>query len=432
MVRRLEIGEQLSEITLNELYMWVQIYDLPVGFNSEYILKSIGNHIGRYLKSDAKNFQSTWRQFLRIKVALKVHKPLKVQMRIKKQGGDWMWVKFKYERLPSFCFYCGIIGHSEKFCEALYDNAGSTEKGKYDASIRAPMRNQITGGRNQWLRNAEGGKLGWTTTEEGGEEDSMIGANGKRLSTKSGIGSKAGEKEGMVTESVNVGNVKDKTGEKNKEINLFSTMERENKSMEVGNSGLLLLDPKRRRTEELNTNRPRNPISPGDAEMLDTQIDKGLGLPWKVRFLADLVRQERPVIIFLCETLSSKDKMEFIRCKLGFDGLFVVESQGRSGGLAMLWKEQDQAKVISYSQNHIDVEVRVEGLGLWRLTGFYGEPNRNQRSRTWNLLRNLSRDSNLPWCVIAEVVENWCDNLFELERLSVRQSIRARKTIKMN
>ncbi|KAL8099693.1 hypothetical protein AgCh_032093 [Apium graveolens] len=27
---------------------------------------------------------------------------------------------------------------------------------------------------------------------------------------------------------------------------------------------------------------------------------------------------------------------------------------------------------------------------------------------------------------------NWCDNLFELERLSVRQSIRARKTIKMN
>ncbi|XP_074374810.1 uncharacterized protein LOC141715234 [Apium graveolens] len=38
-----------------------------------------------------------------------------------------------------------------------------------------------------------------------------------------------------------------------------------------------------------------------------------------------------------------------------------------------------------------------------RLTGFYGEPNRNQRKRTWELLRNLSRDSNLPWCVIGDI-----------------------------
>lgn len=100
-----------------------------------------------------------------------------------------------------------------------------------------------------------------------------------------------------------------------------------------------------------------------------------LGLPWNIRFLADLVRQERPVFVFLCETLSRKGKLEFIQNKLGFEGLFVVEPQGRSGGLAMLWKEQDQAKVRSFSQNHIDVDVKVDGLGSWRLTGIYGEPN---------------------------------------------------------
>ena len=104
LVKRLEVGEQLSDIKLQELYMWIQVYDLPVGFNSESILKSIGNYVGRFLQSDPKNFQGVWKQFLRIKVAINVHKPLKNQMRIKKPKGDWMWIKFKYERLPSYVF----------------------------------------------------------------------------------------------------------------------------------------------------------------------------------------------------------------------------------------------------------------------------------------------------------------------------------------
>lgn len=75
--------------------------------------------------------------------------------------------------------------------------------------------------------------------------------------------------------------------------------------------------------------------------------------------------------------MSRKDKMEFIRCKLGYEGLFVVEPQGRSGGLAMPRKEQDQAKILSFSHHHIDVETNVEGRDVWRLTVLYGEPNRS-------------------------------------------------------
>ncbi|XP_074337686.1 uncharacterized protein LOC141674885 [Apium graveolens] len=68
----------------------------------------------------------------------------------------------------------------------------------------------------------------------------------------------------------------------------------------------------------------------------------------------------------------------------------------------MLWKEQDQARVRSFSQNHIDIEARVDGFGCWHLTGIYGEPNRNYRRKTWDLLRILSRDSNLPWCLVGD------------------------------
>lgn len=120
-------------------------------------------------------------------------------------------------------------------------------------------------------------------------------------------------------------------------------------------------------------------------------------------FLTDVIRQKKPTFIFLCETVGRRSKMEWIQRRLGYEGLFVVEPIGRSGGLALLWKEKEHATLISYSKNHIDVSVSVEDMQKWRLTGFYGEPKRAQRRQTWDLLRNLSRDANLPWCVIGDL-----------------------------
>ncbi|XP_074356168.1 uncharacterized protein LOC141695859 [Apium graveolens] len=61
--------------------------------------------------------------------------------------------------------------------------------------------------------------------------------------------------------------------------------------------------------------------------------------------------------------------MEEVRNKLDFQGLLVVEAQGRSGCLALLWKESDQVKLLSFSNYHIDVEVNIQGMNPWRLTG---------------------------------------------------------------
>lgn len=116
------------------------MFDLPIGYNSEFILKSIGNYVGKFLESDQRNFQGMYRNFLRIKVAIDCFRPLKSKMRIKKVGGDSLWIQFKYERLPSFCFYCGIIGHTEKFCELMFDNTHGQIIRKYDSSLRAQPR----------------------------------------------------------------------------------------------------------------------------------------------------------------------------------------------------------------------------------------------------------------------------------------------------
>lgn len=49
-------------------------------------------------------------------------------MKIKKEGGNWTWVNFKYERLSILCFVCEILGHMERECNVTYANLGKEIK----------------------------------------------------------------------------------------------------------------------------------------------------------------------------------------------------------------------------------------------------------------------------------------------------------------
>lgn len=59
-----------------------------------------------------------------------------------------------------------------------------------------------------------------------------------------------------------------------------------------------------------------------------------------------------------------------------------MDFHGRSGGLVLLWKNQRNVTLLSFSKNHINVVVHVAGFGGWPLMGVYGEPLRSARHRT--------------------------------------------------
>lgn len=91
--------------------------------------------------------------------------------------------------------------------------------------------------------------------------------------------------------------------------------------------------------------------------------------------LKDLVRSHKLNIVFLCETLVMGRKIKEVRAKLGYEGTFTVDRVGRSDGLALLWRKTLDCTILSYSKNHIDVEVQMEGRQKWRLTGYYKIPD---------------------------------------------------------
>ncbi|KAK3221477.1 hypothetical protein Dsin_008502 [Dipteronia sinensis] len=105
------------------------------------------------------------------------------------------------------------------------------------------------------------------------------------------------------------------------------------------------------------------------------------------------------------ETKSNRSWMEKIRVKLGFVGKLVVECEGKSGGLCLMWTDRVDISLISYSRFHIDVRVSSYGDSDWRFTGFCGHPEADQRRHAWSILKRLHDMAQLPWHCLADTDE---------------------------
>ncbi|XP_019167308.1 PREDICTED: uncharacterized protein LOC109163041 [Ipomoea nil] len=125
-----------------------------------------------------------------------------------------------------------------------------------------------------------------------------------------------------------------------------------------------------------------------------------------------MVSKKKPDFVFLMETKVARIHAERVRVKIGYEGLFYVNNTGRSGGLALLWRKNNTARLLGYSKTHIDVEVSISGFPNWRMTCYYGYPERTRRTESWDLLKQLATQSELPWVVIGD----FNDLLYQYEK----------------
>ena len=110
----------------------------------------------------------------------------------------------------------------------------------------------------------------------------------------------------------------------------------------------------------------------------------GLGNLRSIKALEKVVSNEDPIIVFLMETKSNREWMGMVKDKCNMKHGLIIPSEGKSGGLTMLWKEGTTVKVQTYSQTHIDALMDSgEGVGWWHLTGFYGNPDTVKRIESW-------------------------------------------------
>lgn len=65
-----------------------------------------------------------------------------------------------------------------------------------------------------------------------------------------------------------------------------------------------------------------------------------------LKFVLQWVRR---CILFLCETKMLTIQMQSIKRKFGFDNCFIVDQNGLRDGLALLWMDDVDLTIVSYS-----------------------------------------------------------------------------------
>uniref|UniRef100_A0A803NTY0 Endonuclease/exonuclease/phosphatase domain-containing protein n=1 Tax=Cannabis sativa TaxID=3483 RepID=A0A803NTY0_CANSA len=307
------------------------------------VVPSAGAYVGTFVKSDPKNFNGIWRDYLRVRAIIDIEKPLKRRMKL-----------------------C----HSERFCIKRFDQDIDQIVKPYGIGMKALMRkkNYLIGA--QWLRTGNDDTLSGVM--------GMLDLNVRENQEYNGMDMAAGKFMG----NVDISNNRDKVNIQDQELTLI--LENKKRRMDGGVKG---------GSDDVVTDVENDAV-------MEKEIDDSVG---PKNLLKDLMVQKKPNFVFLCETLSRKDVVERLRVSLGFEGAIAVDVQGKSGGVAMLWRFTEEVQVLGYGVNYIDVSVNSSDNGRWRLTGLYGEPNRSFRQRTWDLIRNLKEEQGLPWCIIGDL-----------------------------
>jgi hypothetical protein len=160
---------------------------------------------------------------------------------------------------------------------------------------------------------------------------------------------------------------------------------------------------------------------------------RGAGNKPTVREIVGLVRSTKANMVFLCETRQKAEKMRRLRGRLGLKGFTCLDSEGRSGGLAMFWSENLHVEVQEVTTRYIDMFLRLSPQQpLWHLTCVYGEPRVENQHNMWSQLQKLKVQNSLPRCVLGD----FNAALWSFEHLSVkpraeRQMVAFRDTLEI-
>lgn len=138
-------GEMVpKEIKLQWVPFWVQMYNLPLKSMTREARYEIGLKLGKVLEVDVVEKGVQWGKFLRVRIRIDVTRKLIRGKKVSIEGGESRWIFFKYERLPNFCYWCGMLDHGEKDClEKKGEEPGRGEQMQYGAWIKGEPGRQL-------------------------------------------------------------------------------------------------------------------------------------------------------------------------------------------------------------------------------------------------------------------------------------------------
>ncbi|CAL1384037.1 unnamed protein product [Linum trigynum] len=128
---------------------WVQFPELPVHYYHREVLFAIGNLVGRTVKLDYHTENLERGKFARIVIDLDMTKPLPTRVRL-----DGVWQQVLYENIPTICYECGRIGHTERDCPTKRPPLllAPATQGEQTVSSSAAETSETPAGYGPWMQ----------------------------------------------------------------------------------------------------------------------------------------------------------------------------------------------------------------------------------------------------------------------------------------
>lgn len=149
-IQRISPGEVAKEVMLDKLEIWVQVHGLPFGYVQEKTGTGCGAFLGVLHEYDSNNWIHS--KYMRLRVAIDVNKPLKKEMKLTTNKGSCT-VYFKYEKLGTFCYRCGLLGHTDKSCPKIYDETVDDGVRMWPNSLKSDYKESNSSKASKWFKD---------------------------------------------------------------------------------------------------------------------------------------------------------------------------------------------------------------------------------------------------------------------------------------
>lgn len=140
---------------LSTAAIWVQFHNLPVEYWDGDTLETIANNFGTLIKIDEFTTTLVRSKYARVCIEVDLSKPLCRGFWI---GDDFhrVFVVVMYERLPMFCYNCGLIGHGSSSCTKVMPT-GAGGPPMPDCRVRSQVEgsNQVSESMDHVMNSSE-------------------------------------------------------------------------------------------------------------------------------------------------------------------------------------------------------------------------------------------------------------------------------------
>ncbi|CAL1398424.1 unnamed protein product [Linum trigynum] len=110
-------ADAFKQPNLEDFYVmeiWIQIHSIPAALRTNEMIHKIGARFGKLIWIDSIR-ENAWNDVLPIRVGIDIRTPLRKELKLNLKGTIRTY-EVKYEKIPMYCFSCGLLGHPKLTC----------------------------------------------------------------------------------------------------------------------------------------------------------------------------------------------------------------------------------------------------------------------------------------------------------------------------